>query len=146
MTVKKIDPREALVNRKSWQDDDAVIELVEAQGQRTVLTRAQARVPAWQVRRWLRIGQLPAANGACARVLQAFMSSDAHMFYPEGAPPGRMSEDTQDGVREEAREEAREERSAARLSFWTDALRACAAKVRALAARVAPRAPRARNP
>ena len=84
MTVKKTDPREALVDRKSWRDGDAVIELVEAQGQRTTLTRAQARVPAWQVRRWLRIGQLPVANGASARVLEAFMSSDAHMFYPDG--------------------------------------------------------------
>lgn len=82
--MKKTDPRDALVDRKSWQDGDAVIELVEAQGQRTLLTRSQARVPAWQVRRWLRIGELPAANGASARVLQAFMSSDAHMFYPEG--------------------------------------------------------------
>jgi hypothetical protein len=40
-------------------------------------------VPAWQVRRWLRVGQLPSANGANARVLQAFMSADAQMFYPE---------------------------------------------------------------
>jgi hypothetical protein len=83
MTVKKTDPRDAFVDRKSWQDGDAVIELVEAQGRRTVLTRAQAHVPAWQVRRWLRVGELPAANGASARVLQAFMSSDAHMFYPD---------------------------------------------------------------
>jgi hypothetical protein len=89
MTLKKTDPREALVDRKSWQDGDAVIELVEGQGQRTTLTRAQARVPAWQVRRWLRIGELPAANGASARVLQAFMSSDAHMFYPEGVSDKR---------------------------------------------------------
>jgi hypothetical protein len=84
MTVKKTDPREALVDRKSWQDGDPVIELVEPQGQRTVLTRLQARVPAWQVRRWLRIGQLPSAGGASACVLQAFMTADGHMFYPDG--------------------------------------------------------------
>jgi hypothetical protein len=84
MTVKKTDPREAFVDRRSWNDSDAVIELVEPQGtRRTLLTRAQARVPAWQVRRWLRVGQLPSANGANARVLQAFMSADAQMFYPE---------------------------------------------------------------
>jgi hypothetical protein len=83
MTVKKTDPREAFVDRRSWQDSDAVIELVEPGGRRTLLTRAQARVPAWQVRRWLRVGQLPSANGANARVLQAFMSADAQMFYPE---------------------------------------------------------------
>ena len=82
--MKKTDPRDALVDRKSWQDGDAVLELVEAQGRRTVLTRAQTRGPAWQVRRWLRVGELPTANGASARVLQAFMSSDAHMFYPDG--------------------------------------------------------------
>jgi hypothetical protein len=83
MTVKKTDPREALVDRRSWQDSDAVIELVEAGGRRTLLTRSQAHVPAWQVRRWLRVGQLPAARGANARVLQAFMSADGQMFYPE---------------------------------------------------------------
>jgi hypothetical protein len=83
MTVKKTDPREAFVDRRSWADSDAVIELVEPGGRRTLLTRAQAHVPAWQVRRWLRLGQLPSANGASARVLQAFMSSDAHVFYPE---------------------------------------------------------------
>lgn len=83
MTVKKTDPREALVDRRSWQDSDAVIELVEPGGQRTLLTRSQAHVPAWQVRRWLRVGQLPAARGANARVLQAFMSADGQMFYPE---------------------------------------------------------------
>ncbi|HEY8048288.1 MAG TPA: hypothetical protein VIE63_03890 [Ramlibacter sp.] len=83
MTVKKTDPREAFVDRRSWNDSDAVIELVEPGGRQTRLTRAQARVPAWQVRRWLRVGQLPAANGASARVLQAFMCSDAQMFYPE---------------------------------------------------------------
>ena len=83
MTLKKTDPREAFVDRRSWKDSDAVIELVEPGGRCTKLTRAQARVPAWQVRRWLRVGQLPAANGASARVLQAFMSSDAQMFYPE---------------------------------------------------------------
>jgi DNA-binding IclR family transcriptional regulator len=83
MTVKKTDPREAFVDRRSWKDADAVIELVEPGGRRTILTRAQARVPAWQVRRWLRVGQLPSANGANARVLQAFMSADAQMFYPE---------------------------------------------------------------
>lgn len=83
MTVKKTDPREAFVDRRSWQDSDAVIELVEPGGRCTKLTRAQARVPAWQVRRWLRVGQLPSANGASARVLQAFMSADAQMFYPE---------------------------------------------------------------
>ena len=83
MTVKKSDPREALVDRRAWNDGDAVIELVEPGGRRTVLTRAQARVPAWQVRRWLRIGKLPHASGASARVLEAFMSSDAQMFYPE---------------------------------------------------------------
>lgn len=83
MTVKKTDPREAFVDRRSWQDSDAVIELVEPGGTRTLLTRAQARVPAWQVRRWLRVGQLPAARGASARVLQAFMSADGQMFYPE---------------------------------------------------------------
>jgi hypothetical protein len=83
MTVKKTDPREAFVDRRSWKDSDAVIELVEPGGRRTLLTRAQARVPAWQVRRWLRVGQLPSANGASARVLQAFMCADAQMFYPE---------------------------------------------------------------
>jgi len=84
MTVKKTDPREAFVDRRSWSDSDAVIELVEPGGaRRTLLTRAQARVPAWQVRRWLRVGSLPSANGASARVLQAFMSADAQMFYPE---------------------------------------------------------------
>jgi hypothetical protein len=83
MTVKKTDPREAFVDRRAWQDNDAVIELVEPGGRRTHLTRSQARVPAWQVRRWLRVGQLPAARGANARVLQAFMSSDGQMFYPE---------------------------------------------------------------
>ena len=83
MTVKKTDPREAFVDRRSWQDSDGVIELVEPGGRRTVLTRAQARVPAWQVRRWLRVGNLPSANGASARVLDAFMTSDAQMFYPE---------------------------------------------------------------
>lgn len=83
MTVKKTDPREALVDRRAWQDTDAVIELVEAGGRRTLLTRSQARVPAWQVRRWLRVGQLPSAQGSSARVLLAFMSSDGQMFYPE---------------------------------------------------------------
>ena len=83
MTVKKTDPREAFVDRRSWKDSDAVIELVEPGGRCTMLTRTQARVPAWQVRRWLRVGQLPAANGASARVLQAFMSSDGQMFYAE---------------------------------------------------------------
>ena len=83
MTVKKTDPREAFVDRRSWKDSDAVIELVEPGGRSTRLTRAQARVPAWQVRRWLRVGLLPSANGAKARVLQAFMSADAQMFYPE---------------------------------------------------------------
>lgn len=83
MTVKKTDPREAFVDRRSWKDSDAVIELVEPGGRCTLLTRAQARVPAWQVRRWLRVGQLPSANGASARVLHAFMSADAQMFYPE---------------------------------------------------------------
>jgi DNA-binding IclR family transcriptional regulator len=83
MTVKKTDPREAFVDRRSWKDSDAVIELVEPAGRRTLLTRAQARVPAWQVRRWLRVGQLPCAHGASARVLLAFMSADAQMFYPE---------------------------------------------------------------
>ena len=83
MTVKKTDPREAFVDRRAWQDSDPVIELVEPDGRRTLLTRSQARVPAWQVRRWLRVGQLPAAHGASARVLQAFMSSDGQMFYPE---------------------------------------------------------------
>lgn len=83
MTVKKTDPREAFVDRRSWQDSDGVIELVEPGGKRTVLTRAQARVPAWQVRRWLRVGNLPSANGASARVLDAFMTADAQMFYPE---------------------------------------------------------------
>jgi hypothetical protein len=83
MTVKKTDPREALVDRRAWQDSDAVIELVEPGGRRTLLTRSQARVPAWQVRRWLRVGQLPAARGASARVVQAFMSADGQMFYPE---------------------------------------------------------------
>lgn len=83
MTVKKTDPREAFVDRRAWTDSDAVIELVEPGGRRTRLTRAQARVPAWQVRRWLRVGQLPSANGASARVLQAFMSADANMFYPD---------------------------------------------------------------
>ena len=83
MTLKKTDPREAFVDRRSWQDSDPVIELVEPGGRRTRLTRAQARVPAWQVRRWLRVGQLPSAQGASARVLQAFMSSDAQMFYAE---------------------------------------------------------------
>jgi len=83
MTVKKTDPREAFVDRRSWKDSDAVIELVEPGGKRTTLTRTQARVPAWQVRRWLRVGQLPSAQGASARVLQAFMSADAQMFYPE---------------------------------------------------------------
>jgi hypothetical protein len=83
MTVKKTDPREAFVDRRSWRDADGVIELVEPGGRSTVLTRAQARVPAWQVRRWLRVGQLPSANGASARVLQAFMSADAQVFYPE---------------------------------------------------------------
>jgi hypothetical protein len=87
MTAKKTDPREAFVDRRSWQDSDAVIELVEPTGRRTVLTRAQARVPAWQVRRWLRLGQLPCAHGASARVLQAFMSSDAQMFYAEELTP-----------------------------------------------------------
>lgn len=82
MSVKKTDPREALVDRRAWKDSDAVIELVEPGGRRTRLTRAQARVPAWQVRRWLRVGQLPSAQGASARVLDAFMSSDAQMFYP----------------------------------------------------------------
>src|SRR3569832_413317 len=83
MTVKKTDTREAFVDRRSWQDSDPVIELVEPGGRRTLLTRAQARVPAWQVRRWLRVGQLPSANGANARVLRAFMSAAAQMFYPE---------------------------------------------------------------
>ena len=83
MTVKKTDPREAFVDRRSWTDSDAVIELVEPGGRTTRLSRAQARVPAWQVRRWLRLGQLPSANGANARVLQAFMSADTQMFYPE---------------------------------------------------------------
>ena len=83
MTVKKTDPREAFVDRRSWRDSDAVIELCEPGGRTTRLTRTQARVPAWQVRRWLRVGQLACANGAHARVLQAFMSADAHMFYPE---------------------------------------------------------------
>lgn len=83
MTVKKTDPREASVDRRAWQDSDAVIELIEPGGRRTLLTRSQARVPAWQVRRWLRVGQLPAAHGANARVVQAFMSSDGQMFYPE---------------------------------------------------------------
>ncbi|HTH81223.1 MAG TPA: hypothetical protein VL593_19780 [Ramlibacter sp.] len=83
MTVKKTDPREAFVDRRAWQDTDAVIELVEPGGRRTHLTRSQTRVPAWQVRRWLRVGQLPAARGASARVLQAFMSADGQMFYPE---------------------------------------------------------------
>jgi len=83
MTVKKTDPREAFVDRRSWMDSDAVIELVEPGGRTTRLTRSQARVPAWQVRRWLRVGQLPCANGASARVLQAFMSADAQVFYPE---------------------------------------------------------------
>ena len=83
MTVKKTDPREALVDRKTWADADAVIELVEPDGRRTLLTRAQARVPAWQVRRWLRLGKLPTAGGASARVLEAFMAADGQMFYPE---------------------------------------------------------------
>ena len=85
MTVKKTDPREAFVDRRSWMDSDAVIELVEPGGRTTRLTRSQARVPAWQVRRWLRLGRLPTAEGASARVLDAFMSSDAQMFYPEYA-------------------------------------------------------------
>lgn len=85
MTTKKLDPRDALVDRKAWADGDPVIELVEPDGRRTVLTRAQARVPAWQVRRWLRIGKLPRANGASAHVLEAFMSADAQMFYPEAS-------------------------------------------------------------
>jgi hypothetical protein len=84
MTMKKTDPREAFVDRRSWKDSDPVIELVEPGGaRRTLLSRTQARVPAWQVRRWLRVGQLPSANGANARVLQAFMSADAQMFYPD---------------------------------------------------------------
>lgn len=83
MTVKKTDPREAAVDRRVWQDADAVIEMIEPGGRCTLLTRAQARVPAWQVRRWLRVGRLPSAHGANARVLQAFMSSDGQMFYPE---------------------------------------------------------------
>lgn len=83
MTVKKTDPREAFVDRRAWQDSDAVIELVEPGGNRTLLTRSQARVPAWQVRRWLRVGQLPSAHGTSARVLQAFMAADGQMFYPE---------------------------------------------------------------
>jgi DNA-binding IclR family transcriptional regulator len=85
MTMKKTDPREAGVDRRCWQDSDPVIELVEPGGRHTLLTRSQARVPAWQVRRWLRVGQLPAARGASARVLQAFMSADGQMFYPEEA-------------------------------------------------------------
>ncbi len=85
MTVKKTDPREASVDRRAWQDSDAVIELVEPGDRRTLLTRSQARVPAWQVRRWLRVGQLPAARGASARVLAAFMAADGQMFYPEEA-------------------------------------------------------------
>jgi hypothetical protein len=91
MTVKKTDPREAFVDRRSWKDSDAVIELVEPGGRTTRLTRAQARVPAWQVRRWLRVGQLPSANGASARVLEAFMSADAQMFYPEEVTQLAMS-------------------------------------------------------
>ena len=86
MTMKKTDPREAFVDRKTWTDSDPVIELIEPDGRRTVLVRAQARVPAWQVRRWLRIGKLPTAGGASARVLEAFMSTDAQMFYPEQLP------------------------------------------------------------
>lgn len=85
MTMKKTDPREASVDRRCWQDSDPVIELVEPGGRRTLLTRSQTRAPAWQVRRWLRVGQLPAARGASARVLQAFMSADGQMFYPEEA-------------------------------------------------------------
>lgn len=87
--MKKTDPREAFVDRKTWTDSDPVIELVEANGRRTVLTRSQARVPAWQVRRWLRIGKLPTAGGADARVLEAFMSTDAQMFYPEAPDAAR---------------------------------------------------------
>ena len=83
MTAKKTDPREAFVDRRSWKDSDAVIELLQPGGKPAILTRAQARVPAWQVRRWLRVGQLASAHGANARVLQAFMSADAQMFYPE---------------------------------------------------------------
>lgn len=83
MTSRKNDPREAAVDRRTWTDGDAVIELVEPGGRSTTLTRSQARVPAWQVRRWLRIGKLPHANGASAKVLEAFMSSDAQMFYPD---------------------------------------------------------------
>ena len=85
MTVKKLDPREAFVDRKRWSDTDAVIELALPDGARTVLTRAQARVPAWQAKRWLRIGNLKTAGGASARVLDAFMTSDGQMFYPEAA-------------------------------------------------------------
>lgn len=83
MTNKKTDPREAFVDRRTWSDSDSVIELVEPDGRRTVLTRAQTKVPAWQVRRWLRIGKLPTAGGASARVMDAFMSADAVMFYPD---------------------------------------------------------------
>jgi hypothetical protein len=83
MTNKKTDPREAFVDRRTWCDSDPVIELVEPDGKCTVLTRSQAKVPAWQVRRWLRIGKLPTAGGATARVLDAFMSADAAMFYPD---------------------------------------------------------------
>jgi hypothetical protein len=83
MTNKKTDSREAFVDRRTWSDSDPVIELLEAGGRRTVLTRAQAKVPAWQVRRWLRLGKLPTAGGASARVLEAFMSADAMMFYPD---------------------------------------------------------------
>ena len=105
MTVKKTDPREAFVDRRTWKDTDAVIELVEPGGRRTQLSRTQARVPAWQVRRWLRVGLLPTANGAHARVLEAFMSSDAQMFYPEDIMERRS---------DEKRDERRgEERSAA---------------------------------
>ena len=97
MTVKKTDPREAFVDRRSWRDSDAVIELVEPGGRRTLLTRTQARVPAWQVRRWLRVGQLPSANGANARVLEAFMSADAQMFYPEDIMQREMGERASQG-------------------------------------------------
>ncbi len=88
LNKNKLDPRMAAIDRMVWTDRDPVIQIVDADGSVTIVTRKQADLPAPHIRRWLRINRTAGGAPIRMKILAPFRSSDGVMFFPEVVEEG----------------------------------------------------------
>jgi hypothetical protein len=89
LNKNKLDPRLQAIDRTVWSDRDPVIQILDADGTVTIVTRKQADLPAPHIRRWLRLNHTAGGAPIRMKILAAFRSSDGVMFFPETVDEGQ---------------------------------------------------------